>query len=72
MNGRTSWREERKLNTETFGVGSTNYYNRNRGFRGRGGGFRGRGGMGYGGRGRGGYWGMQSYHFFIISEIVPF
>jgi len=54
-----SWREERKLNTETFGVGSTNYY-RHRGYRGRGGyrGYRGGGGGG-GYRGRGGFGGGQ-------------
>ena len=37
-----NWKEERKLNTETFGVGSSRYYSRG-GYRGRGG-FRGRGG----------------------------
>jgi len=45
---RTDWRQERKLNVETFGV--TNSYMRRGGFRGRG--FRGRGGY-RGGRSRG-------------------
>ncbi|GAB6021064.1 Protein LSM14 A [Chamberlinius hualienensis] len=58
---RPDWRQERKLNVETFGV-ATNY--RRGGFRGRGG-YRGRGGGGGGyrggrGRGRGGQ-GMQGY-----------
>lgn len=49
---RTSWREERKLNAETFGV-SERYRGRGRGFRGRGG-FRGRRGRGGRGANRGG------------------
>jgi len=61
---RPSWKEERKLNTETFGTNNTR-----RGYRGRGGyrgnrynnynGYRGRGARGNGGgnRGRGGYGG---------------
>lgn len=58
---RPDWRQERKLNVETFGV-ATNY--RRGAFRGRGG-YRGRGGGGGGyrggrGRGRGGQ-GMQGY-----------
>lgn len=57
---RPDWRQERKLNVETFGV-ATNY--RRGAFRGRGG-YRGRGGGGgyRGGRGRGrGGQGMQGY-----------
>ncbi|XP_014675215.1 PREDICTED: protein LSM14 homolog A-like [Priapulus caudatus] len=59
---KSSWRQERALNNETFGVGSTNAYNRRGYYRGRGGyggGYR-RGGYGYrndgyrgGNRGRG-------------------
>lgn len=43
---KSSWRQERALNTETFGVSSTNAYNRRGYYRGRG---------GYGGYRRGGY-----------------
>ncbi len=53
INSRPNWREERKINTETFGERSTAQYNRQRGYRGRGGyrgGFRG----GYRGHYRGG------------------
>lgn len=45
--GRPNWKEERKMNTETFGVSGTSYNRR---------GGRGRGGRGYYGRGRGGGW----------------
>lgn len=45
--GRPNWKEERKMNTETFGVPGTSYNRR---------GGRGRGGRGYYGRGRGGGW----------------
>lgn len=61
---RVTWRQERAINQETFGVGSTNIYNRRGYYRGRGGygGYR-RGYGGYrgnrGGRSRGGYGGSR-------------
>jgi protein LSM14 len=63
-NNRPNWREERKLNAETFGLRSASQYNRRggyRGNRGRGGGGRGDGSRGYGGPrgGRGNYRGGQ-------------
>uniref|UniRef100_A0A1L8DW10 Uncharacterized protein n=1 Tax=Nyssomyia neivai TaxID=330878 RepID=A0A1L8DW10_9DIPT len=56
---RTDWRQERKLNSETFGVSST----RRGGFRGRGGGYYNRGpNMGMGGTGyRGGHFRSNNY-----------
>uniref|UniRef100_A0A7G3B3I1 Uncharacterized protein n=1 Tax=Lutzomyia longipalpis TaxID=7200 RepID=A0A7G3B3I1_LUTLO len=56
---RTDWRQERKLNSETFGVSST----RRGGFRGRGGGYYNRGpNMGMGGSGyRGGHFRSNNY-----------
>lgn len=56
---RTSWREERKLNAETFGV-SERYRGRGRGFRGRGG-YRGRRGRGGRGGNRGNWSGYGNY-----------
>ncbi|CAH1780116.1 unnamed protein product [Owenia fusiformis] len=48
--GRPNWREERKINTETFGVGSTRQYRGGRGWRGGyRGGFRGNSGFNRGG-----------------------
>lgn len=58
VNSRPNWREERRLNSETFGAGSTAAYNRNRGYRGRGGY---RGGYRQGGPMRGGGGGGQGY-----------
>lgn len=65
---RLSWRDERKLNSETFGVSEARRGWRGRGYRGRGGyrGGRGRGGYqkdgyGYGGRGGRGGRGRGSY-----------
>lgn len=51
INNRPNWREERKMNSETFGISSTSAYrrggyNRRGGFRGRGGGGGWRGGRG--------------------------
>ncbi|XP_064639989.1 protein LSM14 homolog car-1-like isoform X2 [Lineus longissimus] len=68
---RPNWREERKINSETFGVNSTKEFNRHRfsrGGRGRGGyqqGYRGRGrGRGYGGgRPQGGRGGRRDYGY---------
>ena len=61
MNSRPDWKAERKLNTETFGVGSSRYYgsrgySRGRNYRGgfQSRGYRGGGGRGYHNRGRGG------------------
>ena len=43
-NTKPNWREERKLNAETFGVRSASHYNRRGGYRGGYRGSRGRGG----------------------------
>ena len=72
---RPNWKEERKLNAETFGVRSTSQYNR-RNYRGGRGGYRGRGGNeggmghrgGYGGRvGGGGGNGMRGTFIVLLT-----
>lgn len=50
---RPDWREERKINVETFGVRSSSQFGRRGGYRGVSGGYRGGRGRGGGGRGDG-------------------
>ncbi|GIY25923.1 protein LSM14 homolog B-B [Caerostris extrusa] len=57
---RHDWRQERKLNVETFGVSANNTWVRRNGWRGRGGGYRGRG---YGPRRGGGYRDNRGYNY---------
>ena len=62
-----NWKEEKKMNAETFGMSSLNAYIR-RGFRGRGG-YRGRGGF-YNTRGGQGYNNHRGGGQYLLCTIV--